>query len=288
MKKFSILLLIAFFVGGYLITKNLNTITKTELTSAHTTDISNKIPDQTPDQEKSASKNSTTQNNQELKDSINTIVTKYPQIKVSISALDLQTGNKFTLDPDKTSIGASTTKLFTASTFLTQIEAGKQNYTKLVGAYDAKFEFEQMVNQSNNDAWVNFYDLLGRKNIEDYAHSVGATNFDISENTLTSTDMLNYLTKLYQNELHSKENTKYLMSLMQNTEDSSFVPVKDTEFKIYHKNGKLEGVVNEAVIAVKDDNAKLIAIYTDGEGVWEYEDRRVLFNDIIKNLLKDL
>lgn len=210
----------------------------------------------------------------------------YAEIELSISVVDITQNKKYTYNPDRINIGASTTKLFTASAFLSELEKGKYTFDSKIGSYNARFQIQQLINQSNNNSWELFYNTLGRTNIEKYAQAIGSTNFNINENSLHADDITNYLTQLYNNKLHSEENTKYLLSLMQNTNDDTFIPKGLTSHTLYHKNGQLEEVVNEAVLAVGDKSTFAIGIYTDGKDKWEYTKRRELIQNLIKDILK--
>jgi beta-lactamase class A len=212
---------------------------------------------------------------------------KYPELVISVDVINITQNKQYKFNSDQINVGASTTKLFTASSFLSQLEKGKYDYDLKMGSYNAKFQLQQMVTQSNNNSWELFYTLLGRQNIEKYVHDLGSKDFKISDNTVKAGDMTNYLSKLYKNQLHSKETTDYLLSLMQKTNEETFIPKSVAGFTIYHKNGQLEEVVNEAVLAVGKDSTYAIAIYTDGKDKWEYEKRRVLFKDLITDILKN-
>jgi beta-lactamase class A len=213
------------------------------------------------------------------------IISDYATIEQSIVYEDLKSGKRVEHNPDTVRIAASTSKLITAAYFLNQIEAGKQTYDQKLGVYPIKFQLEQMVNQSNNVSWEYFYNHLGRQNIQKYAKSIGLNNFDISKNTITAGDMAVLLKKLYRRELLSGENTSYLISLMQKTEDDSFIPDAKKHTMLFHKNGKLEVVVNEAIISTDPEHSFILSIYTDGKDVWGYEKRRELFHAIINAVL---
>lgn len=208
------------------------------------------------------------------------------EIDISIDVVDITSNKQYQYNPDRVNIGASTTKLFAASTFLSELEQGKYTYETKLGTYSAKFQLQQMINQSNNISWELFYNLLTRRKIEDYVHRIGSKGFDISENALKASDMTNYLVKLYKNQLHSEETTKLLLSHMQKTNEETFIPKNVENYTIYHKNGQLEEVVNEAILAVGEEKTLAIAIYTDGKDKWEYTKRRVLFKDLITDILK--
>jgi beta-lactamase class A len=208
----------------------------------------------------------------------------YPDIDLAIDVVNLTDNKKYEYNADRINTGASTTKLFTASAFLAQLEKGAYTYEDKLGVYNTKFQLEQLVNQSNNISWDLFNSLLGKKNVENYAHNLGSNTFDFSENTLKARDITNYLTKLYTNKLHSKETSDYVLSLMQKTNDEAFVPKNTNAYKLYHKNGQLEGVVNEAVLLVGNNKTLALGIYTDGNDKWEYEKRAELIKGLIQEI----
>ncbi|MDQ3239703.1 MAG: class A beta-lactamase-related serine hydrolase [bacterium] len=212
---------------------------------------------------------------------------QYNNIEVSIVYENLKTKERAEINPNIPRIGASTTKLVTAIYILNQIEKGKIKFDDKLGNYNVKFQFQQLINQSNNISWELFLDLGGRNNISNYAKNIGIKDFDISKNTITANDMAHLLKRIYQKELLSEENTQYLISLMKNTEDDTFVSHTKEDLNLFHKNGKLDGVVNEAIIYNKENNPFVLAIYTDGKEVMKYEERRKLFYLIIDVVLEN-
>jgi len=213
---------------------------------------------------------------------------EYPGIELSIEVVDIDTNKKYQFNADRVSIGASVTKMFTASTFLSELEKGTYTFETKLGSYASSFQLQQLVRQSNNISWELFYDLLGRKKIESYTHSIGAKQFDISKNSLTALDMSVYLQKLSKNELHSQENTKLLMSYMQNTYDDTFVPETVLDYELYHKNGQIDATINEAIIAKNDIKTVVLSIFTDGKDKWEYAERRQLLKGLVTDILTAL
>ena len=215
------------------------------------------------------------------------IIQEYSDIEVSLSAKIVGKDKSWVINNQRENIAASTTKLFTASALLDQIEKKKVTFDQSLGSYDVNFQLKQIVNRSNNDSLLLFYNLLGRSSIQSYIHALGSDHFKINGNTLKATDMTNYLEKLAQGELHTQQNTDLLLSLMQKTHEENFIP-KDIEgYELFHKNGQLETVVNEAVIAKGKNQTVVIAIYSEGmNGVWEYKVRQTLFKDLITIILQ--
>lgn len=215
------------------------------------------------------------------------IIAQYPMVDVSLSAKILNSDIEWHINSQRSRVAASTTKLFAASAALQKIENNQLTLDQKLGSYNLKFQLQQMVNQSNNISWTLFYDLIGRQTIQSYIHGLGSKSFSIADNTLQAPDMVNYLEKLVRGDLHNAENTKYLLSLMQKTQEEDFIPQQLENYELFHKNGQLETVVNEAVIAKGSNQTILIAIYTDGkDGTWKYEDRKELFKKLISKILE--
>jgi beta-lactamase class A len=210
---------------------------------------------------------------------------EYKDIRLAVVYENMKTGERNTFNGDDEHIAASTTKLIPATYTLRQIEAGKVSFDDKMGSYTVKWQLQQMVNQSNNISWELFYEKFGRSTLQTYARSIGMKNFTISKNTMTAEDMAVLLKKIYKKELLNEENNNYLLSLMQKTEDDSFIPNAKTRPLLRHKNGKLETNVNEAVINTDPDNPFIMAIYSEGNGVWGYAERAKLFHLIIESVM---
>ena len=87
---------------------------------------------------------------------------------------------------------ASVTKVLVASTALAEVEAGKYKLSTPLGNATFEFQLQQMINQSNNNSWDLFNNLLGFKREQQEADKLGLTGVDIFQT---------HMTKKYPNQL---------------------------------------------------------------------------------------
>ncbi len=183
--------------------------------------------------------------------------------------------------PDKPFTAASTTKLLTACAFLQKVEQKQYSLDDQIGAFPADFQLHELINQSDNDSWALFNNLLGGENLENYSHSIGVNSFIYDGNFVKPSEMSLMLSKLYQGQLLSPEHTKLLLSYMQNTEEERFLPPSiPAGVTLYHKIGLLEGLVHD--VGLVDDKVTPLseAFYSDGHGNQNYDDRALNFHSI--------
>jgi len=157
-----------------------------------------------------------------------------------------------------------------------------------IGSQTASWQLQQLINRSNNDSWDAFADYLTWQKIENYGHSIGSTSFQaVSNNAAAPTDLVNLLTKLYTNKLLSDASTKLLLSYMQNTNDESLLPSGLSKgITVYHKYGEYEDNVNDVGILTTDKKTYVVAIYSTGNGIYDYDDRTAVFTKIGQILSK--
>jgi beta-lactamase class A len=207
----------------------------------------------------------------------------YPTVSVSIELRDLDSSLLAAINQTTPRRAASTTKIITASYFLRQVEQGRLSLDQSLGATTAKYEFQQMVNQSNNDSWLSFLDLLGESQEEDFAHQIGLSSFTVSSNYIDTDDLTTFLQQLWQGKLLNQSDTRYLLSLMQNTNDENWIPPAiPADATIYQKYGALEDDVHDAAIIKTGGHVYGLVIMTNGNGAYEYDVRAHLFHDLVR------
>jgi len=219
------------------------------------------------------------------KAAIEAVLAQYSTDRWGLQLMDLSDGEQLSLNGDSTFTAASTTKLITACAYLQQVQAGNFSLDDQLGDYSAEFQLEQLVNQSNNDSWDEFYGLLGLDEISQYAKSIGLTQFDINANTDSPADLALLLRKLYTGELLNSTYTTQLLSYMQDTEEERFLPSGiSSQTTLYHKIGLLGDNVHDVGIIVLPGRTLVAAIYSNGNGSADYDNRASAFTSIGKLL----
>lgn len=203
-----------------------------------------------------------------------------------MSIIDLKTGQQTDINAGQPMFAASTGKLIAAIPYLQAVQSGRYNLNDELGTYSAGFQLEQLINQSNNDSWDLFNDLLGLSTETAFARSIGLTTYDADNNEISPHDEAILLEKLYEGQLLNTHYTNLLLSYMHDTEEEQFIPpaVPSTD-KLYHKVGLYEDNVNDVAIIDNGSQPIVLTIYSNGHGTWGYDDRADMFHDIVKAVL---
>lgn len=212
-----------------------------------------------------------------VKESIQKVIAKYPELSVGVSFVNIKTGDKVDVNGDQVFVAASTTKVLVAINFLHEAENGKYNLDTPIRSSTARYHLEQMISQSNNNSWYAFNNLLTYQGEQSYAASIGI-EYDSFVNTITPNNMSNLLTRFYKYELINKENTDLLLSFMSKTHNMQLIPNSQINVKTYNKTGWLGGLIHDVAILDDGTNQYSLAIYTDGNTTME--DRISLFHEI--------
>ncbi|MDR6792958.1 beta-lactamase class A [Pseudarthrobacter oxydans] len=158
---------------------------------------------------------------------------------------------------------ASTAKIITAAAYYHLVETGKADLSGPLGDYDAAFQLEAMVNQSNNDSWLLLMDAVGYPELTGYAASIGVT-YDPEENRLAPADMALVLKKLYAGDLLDEDHTAQLLGYMQETNNEDLIPAgSQAGVDVFHKYGELGGALHDAAVLSYRGSAFVLVIYTE-------------------------
>lgn len=200
---------------------------------------------------------------------------------IGISFFDLDRGVSASVNGDFSFTAASTTKLLAAVTFLNGVEKGAYSLSQPLEDRSAEYHLQQMINQSNNHSWDLFNALLTLKGQENYAKSIGINSFDGQQNKITPNDMALLLRKLFTGELLQDGYTRLLLSYMDKTNEESFLPSGlPAGASIFHKYGIYEDNVHDGGIITDGNHRYILAIYTNGKGFYQYENRATIFHGI--------
>ncbi len=197
-----------------------------------------------------------------LQASMSQIIKKYPY-DTSVSVIDLNSGTLIQTGDSYPFIAASTTKLMTTLLYLNNIEVGQASLTDQIGTFTAGEQLKLAINQSDNAAWQELNNHLGKDSLAAYAKVQGIESYDPARNTITSNDMARLMAKLYNHELLNKEHTKLLLSWMQNTSDERFIPAGLPQgITSYHKAGYLNDRVHDVAIIDNGSAPFVLVVYS--------------------------
>jgi beta-lactamase class A len=219
--------------------------------------------------------------------SLNNSIASRSDLEVSISIIDVNNNTQKDFGISDGFEGASTTKVLSAIVFLHEVENNEQNLNEQVGDFSASFQLQEMINQSDDDSWVAINQLLGHDELSEYAKSIGLNSYDPDQNIITAHDDANLLKMLYQGKLLNNDDTKLLLSWMQNTNDETMIPeVISKEAVIYHKYGALDDRLHDTAIIIYKNHPIILSIYTKSTSGTDINlDSRAIF---IRQLTSDV
>lgn len=240
----------------------------------------------------------TIRNQAQLDSSLKTIFADYPQIKVGMAVIDITSGSApgpiATFGQTTPFVAASTNKVLCAVDFLQQVEAGKYKLTNNLGSATAAWQLQQMIQESNNDSWAAFINLMGRPQMQAFAEKNGITSYKANGNLIDPADQARLLEKLYKGQLLNAEHTKLLLSYMQHTNDETLIPAAiPSGVTVYHKYGELlagdddgyGNIVHDVAIISDHGHNFVLTIYTNRVDELDITDRQALFHSITKAVL---
>ncbi len=190
----------------------------------------------------------------------------------AVSIIDINNSENFGISETASFHSASVTKVLVATAALQGVESGKYKLTQTLGNSTFKYQLQQMINQSNNNSWDLFNNLLGFNGEQKVADQLGLTGVNMNQTHMTTNAVSQLLLKLYKGEALQTENRDLLFSFMQNTEtENRITPSIPTGVSFYHKTGTFNGGVHDAAIVIHPKNPFILVIFTnDNKGTpWE-------------------
>lgn len=225
----------------------------------------------------------------QIQAAVQTIINANSDLTFGVSFQDFNSGAHFDINGNQSFTAASTTKVLTAILFLKGVEAGTYSLNQPLGDYNASYQLQQMINQSNNDSWSFFNTLLGFPAEQSFATSLGLTSYQSDQNSFSPNDMATLLKKLYSGELLNQSDTKLLLSYMQNTNEESLIPAGLPQGAIvYHKYGELDDKVHDAAIIQDKNHTFILTIYSSGDENEDYDRRAAIFHQIVQAITTNL
>jgi len=211
---------------------------------------------------------------------IDDIINANSQYQVGVALLDLGTGVLHQYGVEAPFVAASTAKILTAAAFDHSVETGNASLDDPLGEFTAGFQLKEMVQDSDNDSWSLLMDAVGKSSLVDYAASIGVS-YDPDINTLTTADMAHVLAQLYSGGLLDPDDTKQLLSYMQDTNYEYLIPAAVPDgVTVFHKYGLLEDELHDAAILSSSAGSYALVIYTKGAGLDDVPERTAVIHDI--------
>ncbi len=196
----------------------------------------------------------------------------------AISIIDLNHNEQFGVNENTYFHSASVTKLVTALAALRGVESGKFSLNQPMVVATFQYQFQQMVNQSNNDSWDFFNNLIGFDAQQQVVEDLGLQGIDTTKTQMTSGGTAQFLSKLYQGDLLNKTDRDLLFSYMQNTETENRIsPAIPNGVTFYHKTGSFNGELHDAGIVLHPKNPFVIVIFTNDDRGTDWNSRFASF-----------
>lgn len=218
---------------------------------------------------------------------INSAINADRQMDIGVAIQDLNNGKLYAYGLTNPFIAASVGKLITANLYLHDVEMGKYSLSKHLSYGTAKYELQQMIEQSDNQAWEDFNTLLTHTNLKTYAASIGISNYDPHQNTLTSGDIALLLGKFYKGQLLNQGDTALLLSYMHQANETAYIVASvPPGVKVYHKAGWLDDRVNDAAVIDNGRHPYVLVIFSKQmSGNYDSANGQQLFAAITKATL---
>lgn len=202
---------------------------------------------------------------------INAIIADNSDIIFGVSIKDITSGLTYNYGNLGPMTAASVSKVLTATDYFKEVELGHKSLdTILVNGYSASYNIEQMIVESNNNAWETLNEYLTYTQMQAYAQSIGLTSYYYADNVLSSSDTTLLFGDLYERKLLNESNTQSLLSYMERANYRDLIiPAVPTYNSIYHKAGWYDAYLNDAVIISNSTNAIVLSIYTESPVVYD-------------------
>jgi len=220
-----------------------------------------------------------------LANAVQGVINNNANLDISVSATDLQTGKSYHYGETAAFAGASIGKLVTAALFLHQTETGDATLTQQINGANAQNELQQLIVNSDNDAWVAFNDVLGHDALDSYAHGLGMNSYDSANDTMTSDDVALLLQKLDKGQLLNASNTKLLLSYLQQANMRDYIVASaPSGATVYHKVGYLDDRLHDAAIIQKGGRSIVLVIFskTGDDSNYDFTAGAQLFGQLTK------
>jgi beta-lactamase class A len=219
-----------------------------------------------------------------------TAIATAPTLPASATLIDLNTGKEYDAGTyTQTFQAASTSKLVAIFAYIHQVELGKATLTQVMEGQTAQDIIQNMIVNSDNDAWDILNRYLTFKGEQTYLNSIDVAGKMVPNNIQFSTPaMAKMLQLLYQGKLMNAQHRAMVYGYMQHTTMNTLIPAAlPTDATIYHKYGQIDGVFHDAAIVGYQGYNFVLVVYTDGgqngaQSNLIHAVTTAAFNDVVK------
>lgn len=205
------------------------------------------------------------------------------RLAISVSVVDLQTGQQYQFGSNDPFTAASIGKLVTAAAYLRMVETGQADLNDNIAGQSARTQLEKMIVKSDNPSWHNIREAVTAKRQQAYAKSIGLESYNASNNTMTSSDVALLLSKLASGHLLNTEYTQLLLSYMKEANYRGYiVDAAPSNAAVYHKVGLLEDRLHDAAIIKEGDRSFVLVVFSKSAGIYSFSEGVALFDSITK------
>lgn len=205
-----------------------------------------------------------------LTDKIQQVLQTYSNLDTGVSVTDLSENTVHDYGDTAAYFAASVSKLIAASDFLSQVENGTYSLNTPIAGKSAKIQLENLIVNSDNDAWQGFIDVLGHPELERFARFNGVS-FDASKNTLTPRDTTVLLKRLYQGKMLNNVHSKLLLGYMKRASSGQYLEANAPRgVTVYQKAGWLSDRLHVTGIVTRENNTYVVAIFSKVNGSYDF------------------
>jgi len=218
-----------------------------------------------------------------LGQSINQIIDKYSYLQVGVVMVSVADGKTASYGVSDPYVAASVDKLLSSTAFLHQVDIGQASLSqRLSDGNTAQTDLQQMIVQSDNDAWSSLNDYLSYPTIRAYAKSIGITSYDSANNIVAPTDIAQLLYKLYGGKLLSDSSRTLLLGYMKQANYTDYImSAIPSGVTAYHKAGLLDDRVNDVAIIDNGKTAYVLVIFSKADsGGYDFSAGQQMFHAI--------
>lgn len=216
-----------------------------------------------------------------FKDRVTGIVLANKSIDISVSTIDIKSGEGISIGDTSPMLAGGTASLITAVNYLNQIENGEIAPGSTVEGFKTLEAVRQLINRGDEKIWLELNNQLNSTAAAEYAQRAGADDYDVNKNRISTKSMAALLQKLYSGQLLNSRNTSALLSYMQNTNYENFIPpALDKNIKIHHIAAVVDDTVNDSAVIDDGKNKFILVIFTNGNGAYDWDGRAKIMQKI--------
>lgn len=218
---------------------------------------------------------------EQLQPKLNEVLAAYPNLEISISAVDIKSGALVHSGAVEAFDAASTGKLLSAILYLHLVESGQAGLEDNIAGRTAAVQLQLLIEKSDNAAWQALNGRLGHPALKDYSNRIGLTSYNPVNNTIITNDIAKLLEKLHKGELLNAANSKLLFDFMSRADQNEYIaPALPPGTKVLHKAGWLKDRFHDAAIIDNGKRPYVLVIFSKSRGQYNPEQGKQLFRSL--------